>query len=275
MSLARRVPAPFARVASALALSLASLWPSLARAQAVAAPGLAESIGDRIVRFHADARARDAAAPSIALEHPRPALGPAPADFPVRPLFASERGGRIVTLEVEPGTSLYGTGEVAGPLQRNGRVTMAWNTDAYAFNDATPALYQSHPVGAGGARATAAPTACFADTPGKLVIDLTDRIEFRAAGPAFPVIVIERESPAGVLTALAELTGHMPMPPRWALGYQQCRYSYTPDREVLPHRARVPQAAPSRATCCGWTSTTWTGTARSRSTPSASPTRGR
>ncbi len=231
MSLARRVPAPFARVASALALSLASLWPSLARAQAVAVPGLAESIGDRIVRFHADARARDTAAPSIALESPRPSLGPAPADFPVRPLFKSERGGRIVTLDVEPGTSLYGTGEVAGPLKRNGRVTMAWNTDAYAFNDATPALYQSHPWVLA-VRADGSAYGVFADTPVKLVIDLKDRIEFRAAGPAFPVIAIERESPQAVLTALAELTGHMPMPPRWALGYQQCRFSYAPDREV-------------------------------------------
>jgi alpha-glucosidase len=47
------------------------------------------------------------------------------------------------------------------------------------------------------------------------------------------VIVIERASPESVLTALADLTGHMEMPPLWALGYQQCRYSYFPDREVL------------------------------------------
>ncbi len=32
--------------------------------------------------------------------------------------------------------------------------------------------------------------------------------------------------------ALADLTGHMPLPPRWALGYHQCRYSYAPAAEV-------------------------------------------
>ena len=25
----------------------------------------------------------------------------------------------------------------------------------------------------------------------------------------------------------------MPLPPLWSLGYQQCRYSYYPDREVV------------------------------------------
>ena len=31
---------------------------------------------------------------------------------------------------------------------------------------------------------------------------------------------------------LGRLTGTMPLPPRWALGYHQCRYSYTPDDRV-------------------------------------------
>ena len=34
------------------------------------------------------------------------------------------------------------------------------------------------------------------------------------------------------MRGLAELTGHMPMPPAWALGYHQCRYSYYPDARV-------------------------------------------
>jgi len=29
------------------------------------------------------------------------------------------------------------------------------------------------------------------------------------------------------------LTGRMPLPPLWSLGFQQCRYSYYPDTEVL------------------------------------------
>ena len=33
--------------------------------------------------------------------------------------------------------------------------------------------------------------------------------------------------------ALAQLTGTMALPPRWTLGWQQCRYSYSPDSEVV------------------------------------------
>ena len=34
------------------------------------------------------------------------------------------------------------------------------------------------------------------------------------------------------MRTLAKLIGTMPMPPRWALGYQQCRFSYVPDARV-------------------------------------------
>ena len=86
-------------------------------------------------------------------------------------------------------------------------------------------------MGAGGAAGRHAPTACWPTRPAA-AIDLIEGITFRAQGPPFAVIVIERETPQAVLTALADLTGHMPLPPRWALGYHQCRYSYYPAAQV-------------------------------------------
>ena len=79
-----------------------------------------------------------------------------------------------------------------------------------------------------------------------VVVDLSRGIEFRTQGPPFPVVVIERATPDSVVMALADLTGHMPLPPKWALGYQQCRYSYTPDREVL----RIAREFRARAIPC-------------------------
>ena len=35
-----------------------------------------------------------------------------------------------------------------------------------------------------------------------------------------------------VIARYTDLTGRMPLPPLWALGYHQCRYSYYPDRVV-------------------------------------------
>ena len=64
-------------------------------------------------------------------------------------------------------------------------------------------------------------------------------------------------------SAYTWLTGRAALPPLWALGYHQCRYSYMNGgrgppsvRPRVPHRAR----RRSRATRCIWTSTTWTAT---------------
>ncbi len=193
---------------------------------------VAESIGDRIVRFWADSSARALALPSIALVSPRPAQGPAPAEFRTRPRFTSAGGGTIVRVEAGRGTSLYGTGEAAGPLQRNGRTIVCWNLDAYGWSESSPNLYQSHPWVLG-VRADGSSFGVLADTPAMVTIDLSHDVEFRVQGAGFPVIVIERPSPQEVVRALADLTGHMPLPPRWAIGFQQCRYSYAPDTEVV------------------------------------------
>ena len=86
-------------------------------AAVAAAPGhaqvTAEALGDRIVRFHADEASRARELPSVALVRDFPGLGAPPAGFATTPRFSSAAGGRVVHVDVEPGTNLYGTGEVA------------------------------------------------------------------------------------------------------------------------------------------------------------------
>jgi alpha-glucosidase len=206
---------------------------------------VSSSVGDRIVRFDADESSRAAALPSLSLLAPLVPRGPAPGAWAVAPVFTSASGGRIVRIAVGGEVSLHGTGEVPGSLKRNGRVTVCWNTDAYAYGADAPSLYQSHPWVLA-VRPDGTSFGVLADTPGRVVIDLTQGIEFRSQGPPFPVVVIERGSPDSVVMALAELTGHMPLPPKWALGYQQCRYSYAPASEVL----RVMRGFRERAIPC-------------------------
>lgn len=72
------------------------------------------------------------------------------------------------------------------------------------------------------------------DTTWKAVLSSTDeKIDLKSEGIPFRVFVIDRESPQAVVRGLAELTGTMPMIPRWALGYHQCRFSYQPDSRVI------------------------------------------
>ena len=44
---------------------------------------------------------------------------------------------------------------------------------------------------------------------------------------------IHYQSIQEIIAAYSRLTGRMNLPPKWSLGYQQCRYSYYPEAEVL------------------------------------------
>ncbi len=191
--------------------------------------------GDGIARFRDPAWASAPLPPFPGfVEQPTP-QSPLPTPWTVRPAFTDHGGERIVRVEIAPGTSLYGTGEQAGALIRNGTRKVCWNTDAFGYHDKTRSLYQSHPwVLAVRPDGTAFGVIC--ETTWRCELDLassdTRAILFRCDGPSPAVTVIEGASPQEVVQRLSVLTGTMPMPPLWALGYQQCRWSYEPADRV-------------------------------------------
>ncbi len=196
------------------------------------ATGLAGLLDDRIALFLPADLPLDRLPSSLCLlQQPKPA-GALPAAWAVAPAFSFSETLTRASIPVPEGTSLYGTGEVTGPLLRNGRSIRLWNTDNFNYrDDAGRRLYQSHPWVLA-VRPDGSAFGVIADTTWASAIALDGQIEFTSEGPSFPVIVIDRESPRAVLRGLADLTGKMPLPPRWALGYQQCRWSYQPDARV-------------------------------------------
>jgi alpha-glucosidase len=213
-----------------MGLAVLALRAMVGLALAKEAAPLGGVIGDGITRWDASLEARMNAAPSLSMTEAR-APGAEPEAPAVKPRFYRVSGRPAVFLDVPEGTDLYGTGEVYGPLRRNGTRTVAWNHDAYGYGAVTPHLYQSHPWVLA-VRPDGTAFGVLADTSWRTLIDLKSGILFVANGPEFPVIVIDRESPQAVLRGLAELCGAMDLPPLWALGYHQCRYSYTPDDRV-------------------------------------------
>ncbi|MCP3918595.1 MAG: DUF5110 domain-containing protein [bacterium] len=166
------------------------------------------------------------------LPAPPSASGPAVTEGPRRVRF--EDDGTTVRAQVafERGTSCYGTGEVCGPLVRNGRRTWLWNTDAWAYGEESPSLYQSHPFVLA-LHPDGSATGVLADTARRGVIATADDgVELAFEGGAFDVHLIDAPSPQGVQRALAELIGRIALPPLWALGYHQCRWSYMNADEV-------------------------------------------
>lgn len=232
-------PARLSRLAFVLVLFAVSLpWsaPLLAQNDHVgykAIPVGASSLIDNGVAIFVPSGLDPAALPySFALLR-QPMMGqPVPANWRDAPSFTSDGPNFRATITVSADVDLYGGGEVTGPLRRNGTTTRLWNTDNFAYlKDEGKRLYQSHPW-IMGVRPDGTAFGVIFDSTWKAELSCVDQISFSTQGPGFPVVVIEQNSPQGVLEELAELTGHIPLPPRWALGYQQCRYSYNPDTKV-------------------------------------------
>lgn len=232
---------------AALVLSLVALVGPAARlgfAQTTEGPGKAVSLGEGIARFYAPGVDPASLPPSLAMADPKvnQGVGPAPAGFVDAPRFWKDDKGRFCSVvPIAEGTSLYGTGEIAGSLLRNGRKTVCWNSDAYGYTETNASLYQSHPWVLA-VRADGSAFGVLADTTWRCEIDLTgtDRgdssaagsIVFRGEGSPYGVVVVQGDSPQQVMTRLSSLIGSIPLPPMWAIGYHQCRYSYNPESRV-------------------------------------------
>jgi alpha-glucosidase len=130
-----------------------------------------------------------------------------------------------------------GMGESSGPFNRAGLVQEFWNTDALGHGGIHPGLrnlYTAIPfaIMMRGGRATG----LFWDNPARQRWDLgqADRglWQLQAASGELDLYLFTGPGVADVMRCYARLTGSMPMPPRWALGYHQCRYSYESRADV-------------------------------------------
>ncbi|MGO8948180.1 MAG: TIM-barrel domain-containing protein [Ktedonobacterales bacterium] len=137
--------------------------------------------------------------------------------------------------QLTPGEHILGAGESSAPLDRRGRHIIYWNTDPpQPHGDQTRAMYMSIPFWM--ALRSEHCYGIFFDTAWKSDLDAgatrPDRLSFGAVGGDLTYYVFAGPTPAKVLDRYATLTGHLALPPRWALGYGQSRWSYYPDEEL-------------------------------------------
>jgi alpha-glucosidase len=135
---------------------------------------------------------------------------------------------------MSPDEHYFGLGEKAGPLDRRGHTYVMWNTDAYGWDDATDPLYEDVPFFIGLREGKA--YGIFFDNTYRSTFDFGSEfrnlISFGASGGELNYYFFYGPSPKKVLDRFTELVGRASLPPRWALGYQQSRYSYSPERMV-------------------------------------------
>ena len=188
-------------------------------------------MGDRTVVFYPEDFNPIETLPSFALLEEPDSIGPVPADWTIFPEFFMEDGKNVATIQTEEDIDLYGTGEVTGDLRRNGTTVIMWNTDNYGYGIPNR-LYQSHPWILA-VRTDGSAYGILVDHTWKQEFQLDNPIRIISEGPPFRIIVIERDSPQEIMMALGELSGTIELPPLWALGYHQCRYSYYPASQVM------------------------------------------
>jgi alpha-glucosidase len=156
-------------------------------------------------------------------------------------LFESEeafllgRDSISIAAALRQGESIYGLGEKTGFLDRRGRRLEMWNTDEPTHKPDTDPLYQSIPflIRFDGRRASG----IFLDSTARLSFDLgfseSSRLRIDAGDEEMDLYFIEGPSIREVVAAYARLTGAISLPPRWALGFGQSRWSYYPEGRVL------------------------------------------
>lgn len=131
--------------------------------------------------------------------------------------------------------SVYGLGEKTGYLDKRGKTYHMWNSDVFSAHTATTdPLYVSIPffvrLGNG--------IACgfYLDNSWRTSFDLgeTDPLETSISAPGgnLDYYLIGGADLGSILPQYAALTGSSAMPPRWAIGHHQSRYSYKTADEV-------------------------------------------
>jgi len=154
-------------------------------------------------------------------------------DLPGRPIEYHGASFRVYMKSPED-EHYFGLGDKPGPLDRRSEAFTDWNTDAFGWQQSTDPIYKSIPWFITFRKGICA--GVFLDNTFRSSFDFNkenrDGYSFGSEGGPLDFYVVYGPDPKQVLQSWAWLVGTTPMPPMWALGYQQSRYSYYPEAEV-------------------------------------------
>lgn len=136
---------------------------------------------------------------------------------------------------IQPGEHCFGFGERTGYLDKRGTSMTLWNTDVNPYLPSTDSMYMSIPFfivfsgdGAYGV---------FLDSPAETRFDMgkdsPNSYAFYTHEGQLDYYILAGPTMKDVVIQYTRLAGRISLPPLWALGYHQSRYSYYPDDEVL------------------------------------------
>jgi alpha-glucosidase len=150
-------------------------------------------------------------------------------------LPASFNGSAFRVWKAMPDAEHYfGLGDKSGPLDHRNLAFTMWNSDVFGWQESTDPLYKDIPFFIGTRKGTA--YGIFLDNTYRTNFDFgkesRDHYSFGADGGELDYYFFYGPDPKRVVEDFTSLVGRTPLPPLFALGYQQCRYSYYPEARV-------------------------------------------
>ncbi len=143
-------------------------------------------------------------------------------------------GGFTVSKEMPADERFYGLGDKTGSFNRRNQTYTLWNMD-HGIEESLDPIYKSIPffLAIGGGRSYG----LFLDNTWRTWFDFgkrsRDTYSFGAEGGPLNYYLIYGPTPKQVVEGYIFLTGTPPLPPLWSLGFQQSRYTYTPESELI------------------------------------------
>ncbi len=150
---------------------------------------------------------------------------PAAVDFASFPYPCRvENGCFIFTLTLEKDDIVYGLGEAPRGINKRGWIYQSYCSDDPFHTETKQSLYAAHNF------LMQNSDGLFIDFPARIVWDIgytkTDTAEIRVEGADFDIYVIRQNTPAETVREFRSLIGKSYIPPLWAFGFQQSRWSY-------------------------------------------------
>lgn len=150
-------------------------------------------------------------------------------------------GDEVTTYKsLQQGERFIGLGEQSGNLDRAGSVSYNYNVDNPTYDNTSDHLYSTIPFYIGIHHDLA--YGIFMDNPSKSLFNFgagNNRFSsFMASCGEMNYYFIYHSTVKKIISSYTWLTGRTPIPPMWSLGYQQCRWSYFPQADLLSTAAK-------------------------------------
>ncbi|GAB6169386.1 glycoside hydrolase family 31 protein [Clostridium carnis] len=139
-----------------------------------------------------------------------------------------------ITYKMDNKDIIYGLGENTRGINKRGWIYESYCTDEFSHSSDKKSLYGAHNfIMINGIEKFGV----FIDSPGRVIFDIgytsSNILEIKIPGGDFDIYIIKGEAISEISKEFRKLIGENYVPPKWAFGYQQSRWSYKNKKEVL------------------------------------------